>query len=272
MFKRVIVGIDGSKSSFLTSNYAIELASKFNIPIVGIHVLDSMIADESLLADLAGILGFSYYEGISSKVKDFLEKESNTLLDEFSTLGRKSNAKVSTMQTWGNPAKTILSQADKEDIIFIGKSSTGKSIKGIHISTTSEQILKHSICPVFITFKEEYKPINSIMICHDGSEQDDKLLDFANKLNNLYNAKVFLYHANEFMSTQNKIENLAKQYNFEPIIHRALAEDDIISVSSSLNIDLVILGSHKKRIAHFFLGSTATFVFHYIKTNLLVVK
>jgi len=84
MFKRVIVGLDGSKPSFVASHYGLELGSKLNIPVVGIHVLDSTLTEESLLADLAGVLGFSYYEGISAKVKEFLEKESEAVLDEFS--------------------------------------------------------------------------------------------------------------------------------------------------------------------------------------------
>ncbi len=272
MFSRVILGVDGEKPSFVASYYGLELGAKLNIPIVGIHVLDKTIANESLLADLAGVLGFSYYEGISNKVKEFLEKESTALLDEFSTLGRNLNAKVSTMQTWGNPAKTIVSQADKEDIIFIGKPSHEKAIKDIHISSTSEHIVKHAKCPVFIAFKEEYKKIENIMLCHDGADEDDKLLDFTKKLNDVYNAKVFLYHANEFSDKSEKIENLAKTHAFEPIIQKSLAEDGIVNTSNNIKADLVILGSHKKRIAHFFLGSTATFVFHYIKTNLLVVK
>ncbi|GAB6078459.1 universal stress protein [Hydrogenobaculum acidophilum] len=272
MFNRVIVGLDGSKPSFVASYYALELGSKLNIPVVGIHVLDSVLTEESLLADLSGVLGFSYYEGISAKVKEFLEKESEVLLDEFSTLGRKLNAKVSTLQTWGNPAKEISSQADKEDIIFVGKPSHEKAIKGIHISSASEQVIRRANCPVFVAFKDEYKPIESIMICHDGKEEDDKLIDFTKNLNKVYNAKLYLYHADELGSKRERLEALVKDSNIELIIEKNIAEDGIIKTSERLNIDLVILGSHKKKLVHFFMGSTTTFVFHYIKTNLLVVK
>jgi Universal stress protein UspA and related nucleotide-binding proteins len=272
MFKRVIVGLDGSKPSFVASHYGLELGSKLNIPVVGIHVLDSMLTEESLLADLAGVLGFSYYEGISAKVKEFLEKESEALLDEFSALGRKLNAKVSTLQTWGNPAKEIALQGDLEDIIFVGKPNHDKSIKGIHISSVSEQVIKRAECPVFVAFKDEYKPIENIMICHDGKDEDDKLLDFTRNLNNVYNAKVFLYHADEFGSKKEKLEKLSKDYGFELIVEKAIAEEGIVSNAENLKIDLVIMGSHKKKLVHFFMGSTTTFVFHYIKTNMLVVK
>ncbi|HEK25045.1 MAG TPA: universal stress protein, partial [Hydrogenobaculum sp.] len=64
----------------------------------------------------------------------------------------------------------------------------------------------------------------------------------------------------------------SKDYGFELIIEKAVAEEGIVSNAEKLKIDLVILGSHKKRLVHFFMGSTTTFVFHYIKTNMLVVK
>ncbi len=272
MFNRVVVGLDGSKGSFVASSYGLELGSKLNIPVVGIHVLDSTLTEESLLADLAGVLGFSYYEGISAKVREFLEKESEALLDEFSALGRKLNAKVSTLQTWGNPAKEISSQADIEDIIFVGKPSHEKTIKGIHISSTSEQVIRRAVCPVFVAFKEEYKSIERIMICHDGKEEDDKLIDFTKNLNNIYNAKLYLYHADELGSKKERLESLVKDKDIELIVEKNVAEDGIVKNSEKLNIDLVILGSHKKRLVHFFMGSTTTFVFHYIKTNILVVK
>jgi len=272
MFKRIIAGLNGSKPSFVASYYALELGSKLNIPVVGVHVLDSALVEESLLADLSGVLGFSYYEGISAKIKEFMEKESEALLDEFSALGRKLNAKVSTLQTWGNPAKEISTQADKEDIVFVGKPSYDKTLKGFHLSSTSEQMIKSAQCPVFVAFKEERKPIERIMVCHDGADEDDGLLDVAKNLKNIYNGKVFLYHADELGSKKERLEGLLKNYDFEPIFEKGLAEEGIVSNADKLNIDLVIMGSHKKRLLHFFMGSTTTFVFNHINTNLLIVK
>ncbi len=272
MFNRIIIGMDGSKSSFVASYYGLDLGSRLDIPAIGIHVLDSTLTEESLLADLAGVLGFSYYEGISAKVKEFLENESEMLLDEFSALGRKLNARVSTMQTWGNPAKEIALQADNEDIIFVGKPSHDNTIKGFHLSSTSEQVLRRSRCPVFVAFKEQYQETKTIMVAHDGTEEDNKLLHFTKNLNNVYNAKVYLYHAYELDTRRENMENLSKDFGFELILQKGLPEDGILEASQKIDADLIIIGSHKKRFVHFFIGSTESFVFHYAKTNLLVVK
>jgi len=59
MFKRLLVGLDGSKSSWSACEYAFEFAQKLNLPLVGMHIIDKRLMEESFLEDLAGVLGFS---------------------------------------------------------------------------------------------------------------------------------------------------------------------------------------------------------------------
>ncbi|MFN3814442.1 MAG: universal stress protein, partial [Aquificaceae bacterium] len=121
MFKRIIVGVDGSKAGWIAAEYAFEFGKRLDVPVLGLHVVDERLIDESFLEDLAGVLGFTFYYGISSKVKEFLETQADAVLDEFLAFGRKSGVKVSSFQAVGVPYREVLSQADKEDIIFLGK-------------------------------------------------------------------------------------------------------------------------------------------------------
>ena len=120
MFKRIIVGFDGSQSAYIAANYAFDLGKNIDVPVLGIYVIDKRLLDETLLEDLAGILGFTFYLGISTKVREALEKKADVLFKEFAELGRQKGAKVSLVQIEGIPYEEITREADPEDIIFIG--------------------------------------------------------------------------------------------------------------------------------------------------------
>jgi len=80
MFNRIIVGVDGSPASITASRMALRIGNFLDIPVVGVYVIDDRLLEESFLADLAGVLGLTYYEGVSAKVLEFLEKQGNTVL------------------------------------------------------------------------------------------------------------------------------------------------------------------------------------------------
>ena len=121
IFKRIVVGVDGSKPSWTAKDYAFELGESLQVPVVGVHIIDNRLLEESFLEDLAGVLGFTYYLGISQKVKDFLEEQANTLIEEFLAEGRQRGVRVSSFQTIGIPYEELVKQADPEDLLIIGR-------------------------------------------------------------------------------------------------------------------------------------------------------
>ncbi|HIP86724.1 MAG TPA: universal stress protein, partial [Aquifex sp.] len=174
MFNRLIVGFDGGNSSYAAANYAFDLGAKWNLPVIGIYVIDKRLLDETLLEDLAGILGFTFYLGISQKVREALEKKADILFEEFAKLGRQKGAKVSLVQLEGIPYEEIPNFADREDLIFIGRKGL-KEIKGFFVGNNAEKIVRRSPCPVFVA-GENYKPIKRIGVAFDGSTVSKKAL------------------------------------------------------------------------------------------------
>jgi len=136
MFNKILVGLDGSPTSWSAVHYAFEFGKRLDVPVVGIHVIDERILGEGFLEDIAGVLGFNYYAGISEKLKRFFEGQANVLLDEFLALGRSKGVKVSSYQSTGKPYHVILAQADPEDLIMLRKKSH-KPVSGFLLGSTT---------------------------------------------------------------------------------------------------------------------------------------
>lgn len=281
MLKRLIVGFDGSPSSFTAANYALELGSRLNLPVIGIYVIDKRLLDETLLEDLAGILGFTFYLGISQKVKEALEKKADVLFKEFAALGREKGARVSLVQVEGIPYEEIAREADEEDMIFIGHRGT-EIVKGLLIGSTAERIVRKAPCPVFVA-REKYKPIKRIGVAFDGSPVAKKALQVAAELAKGYNAytEVIFVEPNDNFPEElvDKLKREADKiletqgidYTFTLL--KGFPEERLVEYQENGNVDLLVMGAFGTQpIKEILLGSVAYYVMHNAKGPVVFVK
>lgn len=271
MFKRIIVGVDGSPASITASKLAFRLGNFYDTPVVGIYVVDERLIDESFLADLAGVLGFTYYEGISGKVKEFLEKQGDVILTEFSALGREYGAKVSVVQTSGVPYREIASQADPEDLIVVGKVGR-KPLKGVLIGSNSEKVARHANCPV-ILMPEEEREIKRVLVAYDGSENAKLALKICSSMKSLLGYKVDVLHVSEEEEDirEEVREILGEEFSYHEL--PGLPEERIVSFVRENDTDMLFLGAYGKgRFRELFLGSVTSFVIHNLDIPILLAK
>ncbi len=275
MFKRIIVGVDGSPASLTASKYALRLGNFYDIPVVGIYVVDVRLLEESFLADLAGVLGFTYYEGISSRIKDFLEKQGDAILTEFSALGREYGARVSVVQTTGVPYREIAGQADPEDLIVLGKVGR-KPVKGILMGSNSEKVARLARCSVFLVPEEE-RQFSRALVAYDRSDNAKLALRVCGSLRDLYGYEIEVLFVEEDKGESPKeVERevsdlLPVEYKF--IYTTGLPEERIVNVAKDKGIDLLFLGAYGKgRFKELFLGSVTSFVIHNLDIPMFLTK
>ena len=281
MIKRLIVGFDGSPSAFAAANYAFDLGAKLDIPVIGIYVIDRRLLDETLLEDLAGILGFTFYLGISQKVKEALEKKADVLFQEFAALGRQKGAKVSLVQVEGIPYEEIAKEADEEDLIFVGYKGM-HLVKGVLIGSTAERVIRKAPCPVFVA-RENYKPVKRIGIAFDGSPVSEKALKVGAELAKGYDAKlevIFVEPSEGFPEELiDKLKNDADRilgeenadYTFTLL--KGFPEEQLVEYQANGNVDLLVMGAFGTRpLKEILLGSVAYFVMHNAKGPVVFVK
>ena len=281
MIKRLIVGFDGSPSAFAAANYAFDLGAKLDIPVIGIYVIDKRLLDETLLEDLAGILGFTFYLGISQKVKEALEKKADVLFQEFAELGRQKGAKVSLVQVEGIPYEEIAREADEDDLIFVGYKGA-HLVKGILIGSTAERVIRRAPCPVFVA-RENYKPIQRIGIAFDGSPVSEKALKVGAELAKGYAAKlevIFVEPSEGF--PEELIDKLKRDadrilggenadYTFTLL--KGFPEEELVEYQANGNVDLLVMGAFGTRpLKEILLGSVAYFVMHNAEGPVVFVK
>ncbi|RTZ70206.1 MAG: universal stress protein [Aquificaceae bacterium] len=264
MFNRLIVGFDGSNSSYASANYAFDLGAKLNLPVIGVYVIDKRLLDETLLEDLAGILGFTFYLGISQRVKQALEKKADILFEEFAKLGRQKGAKVSLVQVEGIPYEEIPDSADEKDLIFIGRKGL-KEIKGFFVGNNAEKIVRRSPCPVFVA-GETYKPIKRIGVAFDGSPVSKKALSVGKAISETLGAslEVIFVEPDENFPDElvDKIkasaDEVLKNTDYTFTLLKGFPEEKLTEYQENGNIDLLVLGAFgTKPVKEILLGSVA---------------
>lgn len=263
IFKRIVVGIDGSKAGWNAKDYAFELGQRLSVPVLGVHVIDSRLLEESFLEDLAGVLGFTYYLGISQKIKEFFEQQANALIEEFLAEGRKRGIRVSSFQTIGIPYQELVNQADPEDLLILGRKGR-RPVKGVFLSSTADVVSRRSKAPIMLV-PEEKRDLKKFCLAYDGGDLSKKALDLCKKLAEVYGAEFYALHVGE--------GPLEFPQDIKMVVEEGIPEERIVKHCQERGVDLLFMGAYSKgRIRELFLGSVSSFVIHHINIPILLVK
>ncbi len=272
MFNRIIVGVDGSPSSITASEFAFDLAKFWSIPVIGLYVSDIRLVEESFLADLAGVLGFTYYEGISSKVREFLEKQGDTVLEEFSARGREKGVAVSLVKTAGVPYREIYQQADPGDLIVVGRVGR-KPIKGILIGSNAEKVARNARCPVAIIPQRMGSP-KKALVAYDGGRSSFRSMEVCKTLKDLYDYEIHVLVVEEEEGDHKRLKEKVDQLlgeDYECHCLSGLPEERIVSFCREGSFDILFLGAYGKgRLKEFFLGSVTSFVLNNLEVPMIL--
>ena len=273
MFKRIVVGLDGSVSSWNAVDYAFDLAKVINVPVIGVYVIDDRIINEAFLTDLLGFLGFTFYEDLTPKVKEFLNKRADQVLNQFLEYGRDKEISVSVVKLEGVPYKELIDLTDSEDILFLGKKGE-KYIKGFLLGSTSYIVAKRSNFPVFLS-TSSLRRIKSIGVAYDGRHNAIKLIEFAKLFKGVYDADVHFIYVKESRNIEEIESEILESVDYEFIFHgrEGIPEEEIINVCREEDIDLLIMGAFSKgEFKELILGSVTSFVINNLDVPLLLVK
>ncbi len=256
--------MDGSKAGWTASNYAFELGKALDIPVIGVYIVDERLIDESFLEDLAGVLGFTYYVGISQRVREFLENQGNIVLDEFLALGRNQGIKVSSLQVAGVPYRLLAEQADEEDVIVLGKRGR-KPVEGFFFGSTTERVIRLSKCPVLIV-PEDYRPIKRVCVAYDGMEMSVKALSLVKELSGILRWDVCVLHVG------NKVHSKHLK-GVDYVNLKGIPEERIVEYCKESNVDMLAMGAFSKgRLRELLLGSVTLFTMYHLDIPFLIVK
>ena len=146
---KILIGIDGSDSSFNAANYAIDLSKKFNSEIILLSIVPSKIhhGDSSGVFGMVSQSNFNDYKiGAENWFKEIINQTDN---EDNSEANKKIKTDVIT--TPFSIAASILNYAEERDVDLIVIGTRGKSgIKKMLLGSVASDVVTYSYCPVLV--------------------------------------------------------------------------------------------------------------------------
>lgn len=136
MIKKILVALDGSKSSIRALSHAIQIAKQNNASITGLSVIQSYPTELGLLRTVLGKALEKRYKRFMSIAKSMCTKKKVDFID---------------LIEFGVEGPTIVSIAEKNDydMIVIGSRGMGK-LGELFLGSTSNYVVHSSKIPVLI--------------------------------------------------------------------------------------------------------------------------
>ncbi len=279
MISRILVGIDGSKSSWVASDYGIYLSKKLKKPVIGVHIVDIRLLETPFVEDLAGALGFTAYADITPKLKEVLDERGRALLDQFAKKCREAGADCSIAQAFGIVANELVNMADPEDLIIVGKTGIHNKFAPLFLGSTSEAVARKSKCPVMIS-TDKFLEIKKVILAFDGRE---KSIHAAQYINDLYNdlgiEELTVITVLEEKSEREKHikdlldSSLQVPYKLNFLYGYPDEELEKFIIDNKDKYQLVAMGAYgESRIKELILGSTTSFIINKSPIPVLLVK
>ena len=146
---KILVGVDGSESSFNAVNYAIDLSGKFNSEIILLSIVPSKIHH----GDSSGVFGMvsqSYLSDYKKEAEKWFKEIINNLKNE-ETFEIDKKIKTDVITTPFSIAASILNYAEERDVDLIIIGNKGNSgLKKMLLGSVASDIVTYSHCPVLI--------------------------------------------------------------------------------------------------------------------------
>ncbi|MFQ5964825.1 MAG: universal stress protein [Candidatus Scalinduaceae bacterium] len=263
MLKTILVPVDGSDTSLVAVEYAIELSRSFNSEIIGISIMDIKKLAGPFMRDLGtSIGGMVPYGDFQQKVRKLMEDIANAALDELE--GKCNTANIPCVRgiKEGIVSKEIVKSAERCDMISMGMSGEHALWRDSLLGSNLESVARQTHKPIMVT-PGKYKIITKMLIAYDGSPFSTKALHTGAEISQRMCLPLTVINACDDNGKGKEIMSEAIGYLRENnITHNTILESgDPVEVISELcekdSYDLLVMGAYgHSKIRDLILGST----------------
>ncbi len=263
MFKTILVPIDGSDTSLVAVDYAIELSRSFNSEITGISVIDIKKLAGPFMRDLGtSIGGMVPYGDFQQNVRKFLEDTCRAALDELE--GKCDSASIPCTRTIkeGVVSKEIFESAKRCDMISMGMAGEHAFWRDAFLGSNLESVVRQTHKPVLVT-PEKYKKITKILVAYDGSSFSSKALNAGAEIAQQMHLPLTVITVSDEKKTGEDILSQATEIlNGYDITHDNMLKggdtvEAILDFCKKGSYDLLVIGAYgHSKIRELILGNT----------------
>ncbi|MGR3301284.1 MAG: universal stress protein [Candidatus Scalindua sp.] len=263
MFKTILVPIDGSDTSLVAVDYAIELSRPFDSEITGISIIDIKKLAGPFMRDLGtSIGGMVPYGDFQQNVRKFLEDTCRAALDELE--GKCDTASIPCTRAIkeGVVNKEIVESAKRCDMISMGMAGEHAFWRDAFLGSNLESVVRQTHKPVLVT-PEKYKKITKILVAYDGSSFSSKALNAGADIAQQMHLPVTVITVSDDKKSGEEILSQAteilKGYDItqDNMLEGGDTVDAILGICKKGSYDLLVIGAYgHSKIRELILGNT----------------
>jgi len=263
MFKTILAPVDGSDTSLVAVDYAIELSRSFNSEIIGISIIDIKKLAGPFMRDLGtSIGGMVPYGDFQQNVRKFLEDTCRAALDELE--GKCDSAGIPCTRTIkeGVVSREIVESAKRCDMISMGMAGEHAFWRDALLGSNLESVARQTHKPILVT-PEEYKRITKILVAYDGSSFASKALNAGAEIAQQMQLPLTVITVSEDKKSGEGILSQATEIlkDYDITLEKALeggeTVDAILGFYKKGSYDLLVIGAYgHSKIRELILGNT----------------
>jgi len=149
-FSRILVGIDGSLSSFHAADYAADLSVKFNSELILLSIVPSKVHHGNS-SGVFGMVSQSYLNDYKKEAEKWFNEIINNVKKNEETLEIDKKIKTDIITTPFSIAASILNYAEERNVDLIIIGTRGNSgLKKMLLGSVASDIVVYSYCPVLV--------------------------------------------------------------------------------------------------------------------------
>ncbi|MEX0769863.1 MAG: universal stress protein [Balneolaceae bacterium] len=256
MIKRILVALDPDDDTPVATQYAIQLARKFDASLTGLAVVDT----SNILTDIGtggGVGAYYYSVDLWEELAEETRQVAVELLESFRQSCEKAGIRYRDIRKEGASEERIIEEMKYHDLLVVGRDSHFFYNQPTRDTQTLARIVKNGVAPTLVV-TDEYRNVEKILIAFDGSSPASRTLKgFVQLLpygKDLDIELVFVSESDEKEEVEKSsfILHLAEEYlkshNFHYIVKTVLETGQpatrILERQKKSNPDLVLLGAH----------------------------
>jgi len=140
-FKRLLIPVDGSKSSLKSARFGLRLAGHENCEVIAVHVID-----EENAADLA-----LYSDRPVEEILERMKSGGESYIEEIREIARRHGVRFVGEVRVGIPHRAILAIAGEREADLIVMGTVGrKGPRRVLIGSVTERVIEQSTVPVLV--------------------------------------------------------------------------------------------------------------------------
>ena len=281
MIKSILVCNDGSPHGECSVRYGIYLAHRLRARLAALHVLDSRMLSGPMMASISGWIGAQPASDPLTQFRAIMQEKGEAVLASLRAQCEKEGvADVETRLLWGHPAKVILAEEIKAELVILGQDGEHDDVTGEWTGSTVDRVVRHSIRPSLIV-PDTFAPIDRIMIAYDGSPHAGRALHEAIQLALDLSVPLVICTVIEggdhhrAMSHADTAMRLARAHECAAahLIVEGKTTETLLQKATELKCGVLVAGAHgHSRVRDMILGSTATKLLTQAKLPVLLVR